>query len=68
MAVNLHVPLANMQDPLTPALSLPYPLADMASLSGKLAKASLLGEGVSGVDRVRESWTRLMRTTCLTIS
>jgi hypothetical protein len=23
----------------------PYPLADMATLSGKLAKASLLGEG-----------------------
>jgi error-prone DNA polymerase len=35
------------EDPLTPALSPPYPLADMASLRGKHAKACLLGEGAS---------------------
>jgi hypothetical protein len=29
-------------------LSPPYPLADMASLSGRLAKASLRGRGVGG--------------------
>jgi hypothetical protein len=46
----------DFQDPLTPALSPPYPLADMAILSGKHAKACLLGEGEgcgpsSGVER-----------------
>jgi SAM-dependent MidA family methyltransferase len=40
-----------VKDPLTPALSPPYPLADMAFLSGKHAKACLPGEGEEAAAR-----------------
>jgi hypothetical protein len=36
--------LMDAKDPLIRSLSQPYPLADMATFNGKLAKASLLGE------------------------